>query len=220
MSRRHISSDLSTFAGRVRAWLHFLFIDHHILRLVWTNLHQIAPGVWRSNQPGPGRIARYGRMGIANVVSLRGDMPVSFNLLEARACARAGIGLRNLPGVTARNLASGEVLLRIVDEIAGTPGPVLFHCKSGADRTGFVAALYLILHGGVPVAKAARQLSVRHIHFSQSASGVLDHVFRVYLRDAAPSGTGFRDWMRAGYDPATIEADFKDWRRGAGRWAR
>lgn len=209
---------LNSRAGRLRAWLHFYFKDHQLLRVYWWNLIQIAPGFWRSNQPSPGRLARYKDMGIRTVVSLRGKMPHSFNLFEAEACTELGLEFHHLPGVTARELRPAKTILRVVDDIAKLPRPLVFHCKSGADRTGFIAAIVLILIEGVPVAEAAEQLAAKHIHFKRSKSGVLDHVFRVYLKDVAPTGLGFREWLETGYDPQAIEADFKEWRAGAGRW--
>ena len=34
-------------------WIELIFKDHGFLRVAWHNQHQIADGVWRSNQPGP-----------------------------------------------------------------------------------------------------------------------------------------------------------------------
>ncbi|PVA06712.1 tyrosine-protein phosphatase [Thalassorhabdomicrobium marinisediminis] len=219
MSRKPPAFDLSTFRGRLAAWVQFLFVDHHLLRLFWWNLHQIAPGVWRSNQPGPRRLARYKAMGITSVVTLRADKPIAYTLLEAEACAALGLNFVNLRGVTARRLVEAETILQTIDAMAQVPRPFVFHCKSGADRTGFIAALFLILVEGVPVADAAGQLAARHFHFNRTRSGVLDHIFRVYLRDVEPGGQGFRNWLETGYNPKMIKADFNDWRAGAGRWA-
>ncbi|SLN43304.1 hypothetical protein PSJ8397_02212 [Pseudooctadecabacter jejudonensis] len=204
----------------MRAWLHFYLKDHHLIRTVWWNTDEIAPGVWRSNQPSRGRLRRMARRGVRHVVSLRGGGAKSFNVLEAQACADLGLGFETLTGITARRPSPAAAMLRIVDGIAAAPKPVMFHCKSGADRTGLIAALYLILIEGVDVAEAARtQLGLRWAHLQRTRAGVLDHIFRVYLRDAAPRGQGFRDWLETVYDPADIKADFDDWRAGAGRWA-
>lgn len=211
---------LSTPLARLHAWLHFYLKDHHLLRMGWWNLSEIAPGVWRCNQPSPYRLARLKARGLRHVVSLRGAVPHSYNLLEERACARLGLPLEYLSGITARELKPAATLLSVVDALAQIDGPVVFHCKSGADRTGIVAALYLILIKGADVAQTAEaQLAPRWVHFRRSKAGVLDHLFRVYLRDGAPAGQGLRDWLETEYDPKRIEADFKDWRAGAGRWA-
>lgn len=211
--------DISCRSGRIWAWLHFYLKDHHLLRVWWWNLSEIAPDVWRSNQPSPWGVSHYHALGIRSVVSLRGKIPQSYNLLEAEACTTNDLALQHLPGITARGLRPAATILTVMDALAQVPKPVLFHCKSGADRTGFVAALYLILINGVPVAQASKQLARKHIHFKRSKSGVLGHVFRVYMCDVEPSGLDFRGWLETGYDPAAIEADFDTWRKRAGRWA-
>lgn len=214
-----VTHSLATPMGRLRAWLHFYLKDHHLLRVWWWNLAEIAPGVWRSNQPSPKRLRHYKSLGIRSVRSLRGVTQQSYQLLEVAACEALGLSMENISGVPARDIVGSEAVLATVDAIAAAPKPVVFHCKSGADRTGYIAAVYLIVHEGVPVARAAEQLALKHIHFERSQSGILDHVFRVYLNDGEPQGVGFRDWLETGYDAGTITADFKDWRSGAGRWA-
>ncbi|MFD9104330.1 tyrosine-protein phosphatase [Streptomyces virginiae] len=40
-----------------------------------------------------------------------------------------------------------EEIRQVIEEIAEAPGPVVFHCTSGKDRTGLIAALVLTLLG-------------------------------------------------------------------------
>ncbi len=68
----------------------------------------------------------------------------------------------------------------------GIEYPAVMHCKSGADRAGLAAALYLILHEGRPVAEAARQLSARYGHFRFAKTGILDAFFDRYLAEGEP----------------------------------
>ena len=74
-------------------WIELLFKDHGFLRLFWHNQHQIADGVWRSNQPGPARIANLAHSGIKSIVNLRGPRDDGSWQLEAEACQKAGIVL-------------------------------------------------------------------------------------------------------------------------------
>lgn len=211
--------DISTDAGRRAATRDFHWKDHQILRKRWTNLAEFAPGLWRSNQPCGARLGQYKTLGIQTIVSLRADIGRSYNLFEHEACNELGLDLHHIHVCSARALPEGKFLLERIDRLSQLPRPLLLHCKSGADRTGFTAALFLILIEGFDVEEAARQLARKHIHFPRSKSGVLGHVFRVYLRDAEPLGIGFRAWLEKGYNPETITADFQDWRKGVGKWA-
>ncbi len=203
----------------MRAWLHFYLKDHHLLRIWWWNLEEFAPGMWRSNQPSPGRLKRHKAMGIENIVSLRKVTPQSPDLFEVEACAQLGLRFHRVEGVAARQLKPAETILKALDAISQVPKPLVIHCKSGADRSGFVAALYLVLVEGRSVAEAAGQLGVKYVHLPRSNAGTLGHVFRVYLRDVEPTGMEFREWFEKQYDPEFVTADFQDWRKGVGRWA-
>jgi protein tyrosine/serine phosphatase len=80
--------------------------------------------------------------------------------------------------------------------------PALIHCKSGADRAGLAAAIYLLAHGAT-VAQAAGQLSLRHGHIAGAEAGILGAFLQAYARD----GEGrlpFRDWVATAYDPAAL----------------
>jgi protein tyrosine/serine phosphatase len=81
---------------------------------------------------------------------------------------------------------------------------VLIHCKSGADRTGLAAGIWLLLQGRPPAAALA-QLSLRHGHVRQSRTGILDAFFEAY---AAAAPKPFLDWLREDYDEAALRRDF------------
>ena len=193
--------------ARRAAWRHMMLRDEGLARMVLPNRHQIAPGVWRSGQPNPRQLARFAGRGGKTVISLRngrnhGSMP-----LEIEACHRLGLAFHVLPFRSRRLPESDEIhafdaLIRSVEK------PILFHCKSGADRAGFAAALYLMLAEDRPAEEAMRQLSLRYGHLKHARTGVLDAFFETYLRD-----TGGRrpllDWVDDGYDPKAIEAAFQ-----------
>ncbi|KPP90394.1 MAG: Protein tyrosine/serine phosphatase [Rhodobacteraceae bacterium HLUCCA08] len=212
--------DLGTLRGRIGARLHFLFIDHQLLRLFWRNTHEIAPGVWRSNQPGPARLRRFRARGIRTVLTLRADLPRSYTLLEARACARLGLRFVRGPSLAARVLLPRDRLLALEARFRELQDakPLVMHCKSGADRTGLGAALWLVLIEGRDVQEVLdTQFTRARIHFPRSRAGVVSHIFRAYLREA--EGRDFRSWLLTDYDPDRLTADFADWRDGRGRWA-
>ena len=92
--------------------------------------------------------------------------------------------------------------------------PVLFHCKSGADRAGLMAALFLALHEGRPVAEARRQLGLRYGHLSLGRTGVLDAFFDAYERDCPDGATPLAHWIERRYDRDAVTAGFRPWRIG------
>src|SRR5690625_976574 len=198
---------------RLAAWADMIFVDHGFFRMAYLNLHQISPRAWRSAQPTPYQIRRLARKGLRSVVSLRGGQSFGSLPLEIEACKEMGLNFetfvlrsRDLPTVEEIR-AAGELFERI-------EYPVLFHCKSGADRVGMMSALYLALHEGEPVAKARRQLSLRFGHFRIAKTGVLDALFDAYERDSPTGDMPFMEWVENHYDPEAITAEFKPWRLG------
>ena len=124
-----------------------LVFDHGLLRKAWRNEHEVDGGVWRSNQPDPGTIRRLAGQGFKAILNLRGATEYGSYLLEREACRAAGIELVDFK-LTSRTLPSREEILALDAIFARLPRPFLMHCKSGADRAGFAAALYLMLQQG------------------------------------------------------------------------
>ena len=111
------------------------FVDHHFFRAVYANRHQIAPGVWRSAQPGPAQIASFARKGIKTIVNLRGERDCGSYRLEVEACQRNGIKLVNFQ-LRSRMVPTVEVIHEARALFNELEYPILLHCKSGADRAG------------------------------------------------------------------------------------
>lgn len=201
-------NDISTPALRRQARWHFHLVDHAFLRVLWTNLGEVAPGVWRSNQPSATRVGRYAKMGIRSIVYLRGPGRWSYLLFEEEACARHGITL-HVAHLGARSLVSRDLLLDLLDLYDTVEKPVLFHCKSGADRAGLASALWLLHREGASVERAREELSFRYLHLRNSPTGILGHMLEVYRRDAGATGMPIRDWIATRYDPAAITAEWQ-----------
>lgn len=202
-------TNISTPAKRRWSLVHFHLFDHAFFRVFWTNMAEIAPGVWRSNQPSPGRIARYAQQGIRTIISLRGTSRLSYHLLEAEACRKHGIAFRTVT-LFSRGPAPRDQILELLDLFDTLERPFLFHCKSGADRAGLAAALYLMHVENKPVSEARKQLSLRYLHVRASLTGVLDYMLDVYEADMARLGpVPLRTWIAEHYDPAALEASFR-----------
>ena len=132
-----------------------LLFDHGLLRKAWRNEHEVDAGVWRSSQPDPGMIRRLAAQGFKAIVNLRGATEWGSYFLEREACRAAGIELVDFK-LNSRKLPSREELLALDALFERLPRPFLMHCKSGADRAGFAAALYLLLRSDLPVEEAQR----------------------------------------------------------------
>ncbi|WP_164870819.1 tyrosine-protein phosphatase [Mesobaculum littorinae] len=200
--------DISTPAGRRAAWRHFHLVDHAFVRLLWTNLHEIAPGAWRANQPSPRRIGAYARMGIRSIISLRGDASWSYTLFEREACAQHRVTL-HLTHLGARKLATREKLLHLLHLFDTVERPFLMHCKSGADRTGLAAALFLLDQQGASLERARAELHWRYLHRKGSKAGILDHLLDVYEAESDGGRMSVRQWIETCYDPARLTDSFR-----------
>ncbi|MDJ0826442.1 MAG: tyrosine-protein phosphatase [Rhodobacter sp.] len=197
-------TDISTPAARRAALWHFHLIDHGLLRTLWTNQYEIAPGVLRSNQPSPARIERLHRMGIRTILNLRGADKFSFYLFEQEACAQLGIELIDLK-IYARSLVPRERFLQLFEIFDRVEKPVLMHCKSGADRAGLASALWLLDQESATLDQAKTMLSLKYIHLKRTKTGLMDHLLDVYERDASMP---IRQWFAELYDPTAITASF------------
>jgi len=200
---RSLGYDISTPAARKRAYRHYQYVDHGILRRFWTNLHEISPGVWRSNQPNRERIQKYQEMGIRTLLNLRGTNKRSPYLFEEEACKDFGLTMIS-HGLTARSLVKSEVLLELLDTFETIERPFVMHCKSGADRAGLAAALFKLHIDNSSIQEAREQLSFKYLHIRASHTGILDYMLDVYEDDYRENPLSIRDWIATRYDNVDI----------------
>ena len=204
---RRFSHQTDTVSARIGSHLYTLFLDHAVLRMLWHNFSEVAPGVYRSNHPSNRRLERYAARGIRVVLSLRGGMTKAPNRFEAETCARLGLRLVQIQ-MTATRAPKKAKLEQLVEVFRTLEDPILIHCKSGADRTGLAAAVYLMTRRGMPVAQARRQLLLRRLHFKWGRAGVLDLMLADFAK-AEARGIGFADWVRTDYDDAETDRRFR-----------
>jgi protein tyrosine/serine phosphatase len=200
--------DLSTRQGRRNAWVDALFVDHAFLRIFWTNFHPVVPGVlYRSNHPTPGNLRQFTRkVGLKSLINLRGQAKNGSDALSRDTARVLGLDFYDM-AFESRGAPHKDRILRLAGIFADMRAPALIHCKSGADRAGLVAGLFVLIQGGT-VAEALKHLSLRFGHIKQSKTGVLDAFFELYRR----TGEGkkpFMDWVREDYDETALRAAFK-----------
>ncbi len=206
--------EFATSEGRRRAWRELMWSDHGWIRTLRRNEHRIAPAMRRAQQPTPNDVARWAQGGVKTVVNLRGDKPSGFYFLEEEACRKHGLKLVTFR-VFSREAPSKEVLRGARALFAEIEYPAVMHCKSGSDRVGLMAALYLFFHEGLPLDRALRQLSFRYGHLRAGKTGVIDAAFGRYLAHAGErridlsSVDEFFRWVDSpAYDPVRIKADY------------
>jgi protein tyrosine/serine phosphatase len=200
--------DLITPAGRRLAWADSLLVDHGVFRLVWSNFAAVVPGrLYRSNHPTPGRLAAFTRRhGLRTLINLRGATANGSDALSREMAARLGLDFVDV-AMRSRAAPPRAQVLRLVEVFGTMAEPALVHCKSGADRAGFAAGVFLVLQGGGSAAALA-QLSWRFGHMKRSRAGQMDAFFHRYAAEAE-GRRPFVDWLREEYDEAALGREFK-----------
>jgi protein tyrosine/serine phosphatase len=198
---------ITTKAGRRNAWIDALFIDHAIFRLGWTNFAVVAPGVlYRSNHPLPYHLARFTReAGLKTLINLRGLAKNGSDALSRDMARRLGLDFIDM-ALESRGAPQPDRILRLAEIYRTMARPALIHCKSGADRAGLAAALFILLNGG-DTRTARRQLSLRYGHFRHSNTGILDAFLDQYAREGEGQKP-FLAWVAEDYDEVKLHAEF------------
>ena len=197
---------LDTPAGRRRAWLDSLLVDHGVLRLAWTNagvVHARAGFTAATTPPRRGSPPWCGA-GASAPSSICAATPAT-----ARTRCRA-----SGPPARARlhRPADVERPAAVARGPAGAGRGAPHHARAGPRPLQVGRRPRRFRRRGVPAAAGrdawpARcdQLSLRWGHFARSRAGVLDAFFRAYARERR-GGRDFAEWVRDSYDPDAIGA--------------
>ena len=166
--------------------------------------------MYRENQPSPERIEMFAKAGIKTILNLRGVSPKGYYLLEKEACEKHGITLIDFR-VYSRDVHTAEKIKAAQQIFETLEYPAIMHCKSGADRTGFMGVLYRHFHMGDTLADALeRELTLKKLHVRQGKTGMLDYFFEDYLRYAKDNEISFIDWVETVYEPADVKERFME----------
>jgi len=207
--RMSMSYDLTNPEDRKRAWNHYLWGDHGVLRLRFHNMHPVGTqGMWRANQPSPNRLAWLKDHGFKTILNLRGTQPgLSYYDLEHEACDRLGLAIHDLPWGS-REAPYVERIEHLIEVFDSIEYPALMHCKSGADRAGIVAAMYMLLKEKAPFEEAIDHLSFKYLHVKQGKTGMLDYFFEQYRLANEAGPIDFLEWVCTRYDRQAVHDDF------------
>jgi protein tyrosine phosphatase (PTP) superfamily phosphohydrolase (DUF442 family) len=172
---------------------------------------EISPGIYRATQPFEWQLRTWSRAaGLRSVVNLRGpNVNSAWFQKQRRLVDDLGIEQVDLHFETFEYppLLETRWFLHALDEL---PRPLLMHCRSGIDRSGWASAIVLLLDG-VPLDEAVRELSWRNAHLCRIETCPLHDFFALYRnwldrhgRDHTPET--FRAWALHDYIPPGIDA--------------
>ncbi len=133
---------------------------------VTENFHEVDPGrFYRSAQLTPEELSeKIEAYGIKTVISLRGAPQQAYWYQpEVELLHRKGVVFKAY-GLDVDTFPTKEQLTGLLDDFDHAPKPILIHCRSGADRTGMVSALYAFDKMGQSREDALRQLAFKYWH--------------------------------------------------------
>ena len=155
---------INTLWDLIFSYVDLTFADHGIFRLSWRSWAELPGKMYRSNQPYPYQIKQdQKKRNIRSIINLRGERHCSSYYLEKNYCENNNIKIYNYP-LTSRDIPTKEKIIgffKLLDEVNY---PCIMHCKSGADRAGLAAALYMIYKNQSTVKEARKQLTFKHLH--------------------------------------------------------
>lgn len=141
----------------------------YVAGLQWTgNIHTVIPGrLYRSATLSASDLdALLLRDGIRTIINLRGpNVGQEWHDAERRAAEKRDVRLVDLSWSAGRQLTDAEVA-EFFRTVASAKGPILIHCRSGADRTGLAISLFLAKFEHASEEASEAQLSIRYGHFS------------------------------------------------------
>ncbi len=176
------------------------------------HLREVVPGeIYRASQPTAEAIASaVSSKGIRTIVNLRGPNPNrDWYREELGAASRLDLEMVSLRFETFDWPPRIETMA-LVDAFDRAPRPILVHCHSGLDRSGWAAGVVRLLRGE-PLEAARAELSRFRGHLCDRDSCALHHFFVLYedwlgSRNRGNSPDAFREWLKSSYYPPPYAA--------------
>jgi protein-tyrosine phosphatase len=181
-SQKRSSMSVHSLANGIALAVVVMLVAEVLRVFVGTNFGCVEPGLcYRSSQPSPAFLAEMKRTyGIRSVINLRDENnDEAWYRAEKQAAQELNIQLVDA-GLWSKVAPKPDELLNVVKLIAAAPEPMLIHCASGSDRTGFASAIYLLVRTDTPLEEARQQLHLRYGHFAWTATGCLDLTLENY----------------------------------------
>jgi len=195
----------------------FGFFISEVLRVTaLTNRHTVLEGrIYRCSQQSASQLRELVQSKqIRTVMNLRGVSPgFAWYTEETKVCHELGINQEDIT-LSANRLPPPSELRRLIEVLDQTEYPVLVHCKQGADRTGLVSAIAVLLYTPHGLDEARKQLWPVRGHFRFGRTAAMDEFFDYYEawlnKQNVPHGPErFRQWARYAYTPGPAKSQLK-----------
>lgn len=149
------------------------------------NFHVVTPGeAYRSAQLDRDEWIHYiKKYNIKSIVNLRGAQPgAKWYEEELSICKELKLAHYDVP-LDAHCEPSPEEMNQLLKVFKEAPRPVLFHCKSGADRSGFASAIWKLIVDKAPPSEAKKQLSFKFFHLPFGPAKAMDRAFDKFVKE-------------------------------------
>lgn len=158
------------------------------------NIHVVEKNkLYRSAQLAPDVLDRYMKQfKIKTVINLRGAHPDQAWWRDEKAVVeRNGAKFLNI-SMSAALLTSKKKLLNLLEIFDTAPRPILIHCLGGVDRSGEVAALWVLDQQKKSKSKALKQLKRLPYRHKKSQYPAKDFLIAIWQG---------REWLQHEYNP-------------------
>jgi protein tyrosine/serine phosphatase len=157
--------------------------EHNFFNLFWFNFYEVDKDVYRSAQITPWRLKKLiKKYKIKTIINLRGNTKKYIYQKEKEICESLGVNYITV-SLSSRNperIKKSE-LEKLINVLKNPNNkPILFHCKAGADRTGFVAVLWHILHGRPKEYAIKKELRLKYLYLPFTKAGKIKKLFELY----------------------------------------
>lgn len=137
------------------------------------NFYEVIPNaVYRSNQPDINALEKDMHLyHLKSILNLRGkNFEEKWYQDEIQFSATHQIIHYDI-ALESKKLPSKDTIEHIIAILMKAPKPILIHCESGVDRTGFVSALALLVLNNASIDEAKKQVSWHYFVFSAHSVG-------------------------------------------------
>ncbi len=176
----------------MREFFKIITEEHNFINLFWTNLSKVDEGVYRSAQLTPWKLKKLiKKYNFKTIINLRGNNKNYLYKKEKEICEKLGVEYYTVSLLSrSPHKIRKEELEKLIFLLQNAKKPLLFHCKAGADRSGFVAVLYHILNGKDKFEAIKKELKLKYGYLAFTKAGRIKKLFELYNEKE-----DFLDWF-------------------------